>query len=275
MKQYKRALSIAGFDGSGGAGIQADLKIFSALGCYGMTVLTSLPIQNTTGVKAIYDLPVKAIVEQLQAIISDIGADVIKIGMLHKSEIIKALYDELRKYPDIPIVIDPVIFAKSGDRLLEEQALHNLKKYILPISTVITPNLYEAQHLANMEIKSKGDMISATHKIAQYGSKYVVIKGGHLKEEVNCWDLLFCNESKKIDWFENERIKTKNLHGTGCTFSSAIATNIAYNMTINEAVRKAKEYIFQAILHGAEYKTGQGAGPVHHFYNLWGSNENH
>lgn len=267
MKQYKRALSIAGFDGSGGAGIQADLKTFSALGCYGMTVLTSLPIQNTTGVKAIYDLPVKAIVEQFQAIISDIGADVIKIGMLHKSEIIKAIYDELIKYPDIPIVTDPVMFAKSGGLLLEKSALDYLKKYILPISTIITPNLYEAQHLADIEIKSKDDMINAVHKIAQYGSKYIVIKGGHLKQEASCWDLLFFRKSEETTWFESKRVQTKNLHGTGCTFSAAIAANIACKIPIKGAVEKAKEYIFQAILHGAEYKTGQGAGPAHHFFS--------
>ncbi len=273
MQKYRKALSIAGFDGSGGAGIQADLKTFSALNCYGMTVLTSLPIQNTTGVKAIYDLPVKAIAEQFQAIISDIGADVIKIGMFHKSKVIKAIYDELIKYPNIPIVTDPIMFAKSGDLLLEKSALDYFKKYILPISTIITPNLYEAQHLADMEIKSRDDMVTAVHKIAQHGSKYIVIKGGHLEWEANCWDLLFFNE--EIHWFESKRIQTKNLHGTGCTFSAAIAANVACEMPMKKAVEEAKIYIAQAILHGAKYKTGQGAGPVHHFYNLWRSNENY
>jgi len=266
MKKYIRALSIAGFDGSGGAGIQADLKTFSALNCYGMTVLTSLPIQNTIGVSKIYDLPIESIAEQISSIIEDIGVEVIKIGMLYKPEIIEIVHNKLAKYSMIPIITDPVMFAKSGDLLLQKVALESLKTKILPISTIITPNIYEAQYLSGLEIVSKSDMIAAAKEISIYGSKFIVIKGGHLEQEEDCWDLLYDCESQKSNWFSNRRIQTKNLHGTGCTFSAAIASYIANKFSIYDAVKNANLYINKAIESGSKYELGKGSGPVNHFY---------
>lgn len=266
MKKYKRALSIAGFDGSGGAGIQADLKTFSALNCYGMTVLTSLPIQNTTGVIKIYDLPIESIDKQIESIKEDIGFDVVKIGMLHKPEIIEVVYKKLSECSKIPIITDPVMFAKSGDLLLEKRALDSLKNKILPISTIITPNIYEAEYLSNGKIASKGDMIIAADEIAKYGSHFIVIKGGHLEQEENCWDLFYNCKTKESNWFSNKRIETKNLHGTGCTFSAAIAAYIANKCSIYDSVKNANYYINKAIDSGSRYKLGKGCGPVDHFY---------
>lgn len=266
MKKYIRALSIAGFDGSGGAGIQADLKTFSALNCYGMTVLTSLPIQNTIGVSKIYDLPIESIAEQISSIIEDIGVDVIKIGMLHKSEIIEIVHNKLTEYSMIPIITDPVMFAKSGDLLLQKVALVSLKSKILSISTIITPNIYEAQYLSGLKIISKNDMITAAKKISVYGSKFIVIKGGHLEQGEDCWDLLYDCESQKSNWFSNKRIKTKNLHGTGCTFSAAIASYVGNKFSIYDSVENANLYINKAIESGSKYKLGKGSGPVDHFY---------
>ena len=266
MKKYIRALSIAGFDGSGGAGIQADLKTFSALNCYGMTVLTSLPIQNTIGVSKIYDLPIESIAEQISSIIEDIGVDVIKIGMLHKSEIIEIVHNKLTEYSMIPIITDPVMFAKSGDLLLQKVALASLKTKMLPISTIITPNIYEAQYLSGLKIISKSNMITAAKKISIYGSKFIVIKGGHLEQEEDCWDLLYDCENQKSNWFSNKRIKTKNLHGTGCTFSAAIASYVGNKFSIYDSVKNANLYINKAIESGSKYKLGKGSGPVDHFY---------
>ena len=266
MKKYIRALSIAGFDGSGGAGIQADLKTFSALNCYGMTVLTSLPIQNTTGVSKIYDLPNESIAEQISSIIEDIGVDVIKIGMLHRPEIIEIVHTKLIECSTVPIITDPVMFAKSGDLLLQEVALESLKSKILPISTIITPNIYEAQYLSGLKIISKNDMITAAKKISIYGSGFIVIKGGHLEKEEDCWDLLYDCKNQKSDWFSNKRIQTKNLHGTGCTFSAAIAAYIGNKFSIYNSVKNANSYINKAIESGSKYKLGEGSGPVDHFY---------
>ncbi|WP_236869838.1 bifunctional hydroxymethylpyrimidine kinase/phosphomethylpyrimidine kinase [Candidatus Bandiella numerosa] len=266
MKKYIRALSIAGFDSSGGAGIQADLKTFSALNCYGMTVLTSLPIQNTTGVLKIYDLPNASIAEQISAIIEDIGVDVIKIGMLHRPEIIEIVHTKLIECSTIPIITDPVMFAKSGDLLLQEVALESLKSKILPISTIITPNIYEAQYLSGLKIISKNDMIIAAKKISIYCLGFIVIKGGHLEKEADCWDLLYDCKNQKSHWFSNKRIQTKNLHGTGCTFSAAIASYIGNKFSVYESVKNANLYINKAIVSGSKYKLGKGSGPVDHFY---------
>ena len=192
--------------------------------------------------------------------------------MLHKSDIIIALHKELSLQPKVLIVTDPVMYAKSGDLLLEKRALEHLKKYILTISKVITPNLYEAQHLAEITITTQDDMLKAAEKIFLYGAKYVIVKGGHLKND--CYDLLYETESKQTWWLKNNKIATKNLHGTCCTFSAALAANIAYGASIIEATQAAKEYITQAIFHGAQYEIGHGSGPVHHFYNMWKKNGN-
>ena len=208
-----------------------------------MTVLTSLPIQNTIGVSKIYDLPIESIAEQISSIIEDIGVDVIKIGMLHKSEIIEIVHNKLTEYSMIPIITDPVMFAKSGDLLLQKVALVSLKSKILSISTIITPNIYEAQYLSGLKIISKNDMITAAKKISVYGSKFIVIKGVHLEQWEDCWDLLYDCESQKSNWFSNKRIKTKNLHGTGSTFSAAIASYVGNKFSIYDSVENANLYI--------------------------------
>lgn len=265
-KQYKRALSIAGFDGSGGAGIQADLKTFSALGCYGMTVLTALPVQNTQGVRSIYEISLSCIREQIIAIFDDIGADVVKIGMLHSPEIIQLIVDLLKQYQAKNIVVDPVMVAKSGDRLLKMEAIEALKTLLLPIATTITPNIPEAEDLLNRKIGNKSDMESAAGVLCSMGPQSVIIKGGHSNSTLS-EDCLWCDH--QAHWFSAQRIETKNTHGTGCTFSAAIASFLAYNDDVVKAVEKAKDYLTGALKSGAEYQIGYGHGPVNHFYNIW------
>lgn len=268
-KQYKRALTIAGFDGSGGAGIQADLKTFSALGCYGMTVLTALPVQNTQGVKSIYELEIQCIKEQIDSIFEDIGADVVKIGMLHRPEIIEVVANSLKQYHASMIVVDPVMVAKSGDRLLHKEAVFALKELIFPMATLITPNIPEAEDLLNKSIVSKLDMENAAKELSLLGPKAVVVKGGHRKSPLS-EDCLLVDET--IFWVSSERVDTINTHGTGCTFSAAIAAFLAQGFGIYEAVKNAKEYLTGALESGANYKIGHGQGPVNHFYNIWERN---
>ncbi|WP_028388569.1 bifunctional hydroxymethylpyrimidine kinase/phosphomethylpyrimidine kinase [Legionella fairfieldensis] len=265
--QYK-ALSIAGFDGSGGAGIQADLKTFSAFGCYGMTVLTALPVQNTCGVRSCYEIPVRAVEEQLEAIFDDIKPNSIKIGMLFKKEIIACVAAFLKKYgAGIPVVLDPVIVAKSGDPLLQPDALELLKEELFPLTTLITPNLPEAEALTGFSVNSMEEMVDAAKKLSDLGAKQVLLKGGHLSEEYSN-DLLFNVQGDK-HWFTGSRIISRNTHGTGCTLSAAIAACLAMGFDLIQSCQLAKHYIFQAIKAAKNEKTGRGHGPVHHFYHLW------
>ncbi|PTY41166.1 bifunctional hydroxymethylpyrimidine kinase/phosphomethylpyrimidine kinase [Brachyspira hampsonii] len=262
-----KALTIAGFDGSGGAGIQADLKTFSALGCYGMCVLTALPVQNTQGVRNCYEIELKAIKEQLECIFDDIIPDAIKIGMLFNSDIIKLVADFLNNNAkNIPIVVDPVMVAKSGDRLLLEEAVDSLKKYILPIATIVTPNIPEAEDLTSRKIKTDDGMIEAANDILNIGAKNVMLKGGHLEGELSR-DLFMSKESK--EFLDALRIDTKNTHGTGCTLSAAICSYMAHGKTPLEASKLGKEYLFNALKAGKTDSVGKGHGPVHHFYEAW------
>lgn len=265
--KYK-VLSIAGFDGSGGAGIQADLKTFSALGCYGMTVLTALPIQNTCGVKTCYEIPPKAIEEQLQAIFEDIIPDSIKIGMLYNQEIINLVASFLKKHAqNIPIVLDPVLIAKSGDALLKQDALAALKQQLIPLATLITPNLPEASALLNVNIETFGDMETVAVQLLSLGAQYVLLKGGHLAGfEAN--DLLISHYALP-EWLSGQRVKTRNTHGTGCTLSAGIAAYLARGHTMSEACKAAKDYIHQAIVAVQYSSVGKGQGPVHHFHQWW------
>lgn len=265
-KEYKRALSIAGFDGSGGAGIQADLKTFSALGCYGMTVLTALPIQNTQGVQSIYELPIQCIQEQMESLFDDIGVDVVKIGMLHRTEIIEVVANFLKNHFSGKIVVDPVMVAKSGDRLLLPEAVTAIKELILPITTVLTPNIPEAEDLLQKKIILKSDMENAAKELSSMGPKAVVVKGGHKVGDLS-EDCLYYQD--EIHWYQSERIHTTNTHGTGCTFSAAIAAILTHGYSIPEAIEKAKEYLTKALKSGADYKIGFGNGPVNHFYDVW------
>ena len=262
-----KALTIAGFDGSGGAGIQADLKTFSALGCYGMCVLTALPVQNTQGVRNCYGIELKAIEEQLYCIFDDIIPDAIKIGMLFNSDIIKLVADFLKTHAkNIPIIVDPVMVAKSGDRLLLEEAVASLKSRILPISTVVTPNIPEAEDLTSRKIKTDEDMINAAKEILDMGAKNVMLKGGHMEGELSR-DLFMNREGK--EFLNAARIDTKNTHGTGCTLSAAICSYIAHGKTPLEACKLGKEYLFNALEAAKTDSVGKGHGPVNHFYDAW------
>lgn len=261
-----KALSIAGFDGSGGAGIQADLKTFSALGCYAMTVLTALPVQNTCGVRACYELPLQAIEDQLHAIFDDIRPDSIKIGMLFKSEIIELVAAFLKERAhDIPIVIDPVTIAKSGDPLLLPEAIDTLKKELMPLATIITPNIPEAATFTGINADSNELMLKAAEKILEYGPKHVLLKGGHMKG--NASNDLLLGENGQLKWFESPRIDSKNTHGTGCTLSAAIAACLAQDIEITQACSIAKNYLYHAILAAKDNSPGKGNGPVDHFHH--------
>ncbi|CAL7960201.1 Hydroxymethylpyrimidine/phosphomethylpyrimidine kinase [Gammaproteobacteria bacterium] len=261
--KYK-CLSIAGFDGSGGAGIQADLKTFSALGCYGMTVLTALPIQNTCGVRNCYNIPLAAIKEQLEAIFDDITPDSIKIGMLFSAPIIDLVANFLKKHAtNIPIVLDPVMVAKSGDSLLLTDAIATLKAELIPMSTIITPNLPEAHTL----VGESDDIEKLAVKLIELGSKAVLLKGGHSSKASS--NDLFLEQSGLMLWLEANRIDSNNTHGTGCTLSAAISSYLALGMPLINACKYAKLYLSGAMLASKENSVGKGHGPVHHFYHLW------
>lgn len=266
--RFYTVLTIAGFDGSGGAGIQADLKTFSALGCYGMTALTALPVQNTVGVRSIYEIATLCVEEQIRAIFDDIHVDAVKIGMLHNQSIIESVAKILCHYKAINIVLDPVMVAKSGDRLLLPNAINTMKEYLFPITTVLTPNILEASELLGREIRTQVEIEKAALELIEMGSQSVVIKGGHLSGDCN--DCLALKSLKSdMHWLYNQRIHTRNTHGTGCTFSAAIASFLAKGFNVLDSVTQAKRYLTKSIEAGANIKLGRGNGPVHHFHHLW------
>jgi hydroxymethylpyrimidine/phosphomethylpyrimidine kinase len=266
-KSYKRVLTIAGSDSGGGAGIQADLKTISALGCYGMTVITAITAQNTVAVTAINEIPISIIKAQLDAVLSDIGVDAVKIGMLQSPEVIHTIADVLQEYSIQKIVLDPVMIAKSGDKLLRDDAIETLKSELFPLVTIITPNLPEAEVLTGLNISSRAEMEEGGLNLLKTGPEAVLVKGGHSIQQKSADCLISKNEEPK--WFESARIPTKNTHGTGCTLSSAIASFIAKGYSLADAVAYSKKYINGAIEAGSEYKLGNGHGPVHHFYKIW------
>jgi len=268
MGIYKRVLSIAGSDSGGGAGIQADLKTFAAMGCYGTTVITSLTAQNTTGVSAIYTVTPSFVLEQLSAVWTDIGADAVKIGMLHSPEIISAVAGFLKNCQAPNIVLDPVMIAKSGDRLLREEAAASLMDELFPLATVITPNLPEAAALLGRPLEGSESMEQAARDLAKLGPAAVLIKGGHLENE-SCLDLLYERHKDKATCFEALRVNTNNTHGTGCTLSAAIAAGLACGFSLSEAIGRAKDYLYGALIAGNSYRLGSGHGPVHHFWQFW------
>lgn len=268
MKTYHRALTIAGSDSGGGAGIQADLKTFSALGCYGMSVITAITAQNTVAVTDIHPVPSDCIALQIDAVLDDIGTDVIKIGMLHSSQVISCVADRLGKYECGKIVLDPVMVAKSGDHLLMGEAVRTLRSRLLPIAAVVTPNLPEASVLLGSEVTTHDQMGDACRELCRLGCRAVFLKGGHLKGNT-CVDVLFDGQTGTLLEFESERIDTVNSHGTGCTISSAIAAFLARGFDMPKAVGRAKKYVSQALLAGARMKVGYGHGPVHHFHAWW------
>jgi hydroxymethylpyrimidine/phosphomethylpyrimidine kinase len=268
MKSYFRTLTIAGSDSGGGAGIQADLKTFSALGCYGMSVITALTAQNTVAVTGIFPIPPDFIARQMDAVITDIGVDAVKIGMLHSPEVIETVADNLRQHQVKTIVVDPVMVAKSGDKLLRDDAVQALKETLIPMATLITPNLPEAGVLLGCDIPGQEEMPLACRELAELGCKNVFLKGGHLTG-ARCVDYLFETASSKLTALDGPRVQTSNSHGTGCTISSAITSYLARGLDVESAVREAKAYIVQALEAGAQVKIGNGHGPVHHFHGVW------
>jgi hydroxymethylpyrimidine/phosphomethylpyrimidine kinase len=258
----KTALTIAGSDSGGGAGIQADLKAFSANGVYGMSVITAVTAQNTVEVRSVQDIDTEIIRDQIEAVFDDIQVDAVKIGMLSKPETIEVVIEGLKKYKPSFIVLDPVMVSKGGHHLLQPEAVEKLKE-LLPLATVITPNIPEAEVLTGLTITNLDDMKKACEKIYELGVKTVLLKGGHLNGESN--DLFY--DGQTFHLIEGKRFYTKNTHGTGCTLSAAIAANLAKGMSLLDAVQKAKCYISVAIEHSLDL--GHGHGPTHHFYQLY------
>lgn len=266
MKTYKKVLTIAGSDSGGGAGIQADLKTISSLGCFGTSVITAITAQNTLGVTGIHPIPVMMIRKQMEAVLSDIGTDAVKIGMIHSAGIIKTISDVLKKFRLKNIVLDPVMVATSGDRLIEDNTIEAFINYLFPYAEIITPNIPEAEILTGTKIADRDDMIDTARKLLEFGSRSVLVKGGHLKGKF-LHDIFFQKSRKgNMRIFTNKFISTNNVHGTGCTLSSAIASFIALGNDTETAVEKAIAYLQGAILHGKDYRTGHGNGPVNHFY---------
>ena len=259
----KHVLTIAGSDTCGGAGIQADLKTFSAHGTYGMSVITAVTVQNTMGVFGCQDIAPEIVKGQIDAIFEDIRVDAVKIGMVSQTETINTIADCLEKYQPKNLVIDPVMISKSGFDLLQPSAKEALIKRLIPLATVLTPNLPEAEAICGLEMKNLSDMERGAKAIHDMGAKYVFVKGGHLSDDAT--DLLY--DGKTLLTFPGKRIDTKNTHGTGCTISSSIAANLALGHSVEESVRLAKAYITDAIAHS--FSIGHGVGPTNHFYRLY------
>lgn len=263
--KYPSVLTIAGSDSGGGAGIQADLKTFSALGCYGTSAITAITVQNTLGVTGIHSIPSPIVQGQIKAVMDDIQPGAIKIGMVHSTELAIAISDTLKAYQNTPMVFDPVMVATSGDKLIKEDTVALLKTILFPLMTLITPNLDEAELLVQQKISNVEDMRRVAKTLLQTGCFAVLLKGGHLKGE-KVYDV-YTDQEGKEQIFESPYIESENVHGTGCTLSSAIAAYLSQNHDLLVAVEKARTYVYEAILHGAKIKTGQGHGPLNHFFN--------
>ncbi|MBP8968341.1 MAG: bifunctional hydroxymethylpyrimidine kinase/phosphomethylpyrimidine kinase [Lachnospiraceae bacterium] len=260
----KTALTIAGSDCSGGAGIQADLKTMTMNGVYAMSVITALTAQNTTGVRGVQEVTPDFLVQQIDAVFEDIRPDAVKIGMVSSGDLIKVISERLSKYNAENIVLDTVMVATSGARLISEDAIDTLKEHLIPLAILITPNIPEAQVLADMTIQSEDDILRAAEKIAKTYTCAVLLKGGHSINDAN--DLLYRDGSYK--WFKGKRIDNPNTHGTGCTLSSAIAANLAKGCDLDTSVQRAKDYISGALSYMLDL--GEGAGPMNHAFDLTG-----
>ncbi len=259
------ALTIAGSDSGGGAGIQADLKTFAALGVYGMSVLTAITAQNTVAVTAVHELPTDLIAAQIDAVISDIGTDVVKTGMLGSAEIIRTVAGKIREHGLDRLVVDPVMVAKSGDWLLREDAVEALRRELIPLALVVTPNLPEAEVIVGHSVATLDEMRAAAREIVALGARAALVKGGHLAGDPI--DVLF--DGERVVELPARRIQTPNTHGTGCTYASAIAAYLARGESVEAAVASAKVYLTAAIERAYPIGHGRGHGPVHHFHRLW------
>ena len=266
MKKYHSVLTIAGSDCSGGAGIQADIKAISALGGYAASAITAITVQNTCGVTGIHPVPASYVKAQIEAVMTDIKPSAIKIGMINDVEIVKAIAESIKKYKPKFVVFDPVMVSTSGCKLIEDKAIEAIKEELLPLSTIITPNLSEAMVLTGDSISDAASMTAAGNKILKSGCGAVLIKGGHLEGNDMC-DVLCIKEGNTPYIYTASKISSKNTHGTGCTLSSSIATYLALGETLQEAVRKAKDYVHKGILNGKDVCIGSGHGPLNHFYS--------
>ncbi len=263
--RYTRILTIAGSDSGGGAGIQADLKTFAALGCFGMSAITALTAQNTTGVRAIHPVPATMLADQIDAVVEDIGVDAVKIGMLHSPEIVQTVALALERHQLRTVVLDPVMVATSGAVLITDEAKAVLVETLFPRATLITPNLDEAALLTGSTIRTEADMEAAGQQLLSMGARAVLLKGGHLMGDTVA-DLLLQEEAEKT-WMRAQRIPTHNLHGTGCTLSSAIAAHMAMGKALVNAVQSARIFVRGALEAGAQMRTGQGSGPLNHGFS--------
>ncbi len=264
-EEYLRVLSIAGSDSGGGAGIQADLKTFSALGCYGMTAITALTAQNTLGVRAIHGVPPDALRQQIDAVLEDIGAHAVKIGMLHAPDIVQTVAQAIDRHALGNVVLDPVMVATSGAVLIDNPAIVLLVRELFPRAIVITPNLDEASLLVGRPLTSENDMEEAAQAMLAMGANAVLLKGGHLPGDLVC-DLLL-TKNGAAHWMRAPRIVTRNTHGTGCTLSSAVAAHLAMGATLQEAVQAGRVYVRAALEAGSTARTGGGGGPLNHGYS--------
>ena len=268
-KTYRRVLTIAGSDPSGGAGLQADLKTFAACGCYGASAVVAVVDENTVGVTGIHPIPVDFVTGQIRSVLDDIGADAIKIGMLHSSKLIHAVRDTIARYPIKNIVLDPVMVATSGDPLLEPDAVATLRDELMPHVRIITPNIPEAELLLGEKIESQESLPDTARRLSELcGGVSVLLKAGHLRDP-ELTDVFYNAESGRHIILRSRRCDTANTHGTGCTLSSAFAAFLAHGNDLARAARLAKDYITAAIEAGAEYTIGHGNGPVHHFHAFW------
>lgn len=261
MSNIFKVLTVAGSDSSGGAGIQADLKTFSAHNVYGMSVITSVTAQNTMGVYGVYDVPADGVAEQIKAVFEDIRPDAVKIGMVSNTEIINVIGKCLDKYKADNIVLDPVMVSTSGSMLLNSDSKEALINKLMPLATVITPNIFEAEILSEIKIINEDDMVKAAEEIYNKTNNAILIKGGHLKSSAN--DLVYMKN--KVKWLKADKIDSRNTHGTGCTLSSAIACNLAMGYDVETSVIKAKQYVYEAI--SVRLNLGKGDGPLWHNVN--------
>jgi hydroxymethylpyrimidine/phosphomethylpyrimidine kinase len=258
-----KALTIAGSDSGGGAGIQADLKTFSAFGVFGMSAITAVTAQNSLGVTGVFNLPPEFVARQIDAVLGDFGADAVKLGMLSTADIVTAVAARLRAHGATRVVVDPVMIAKSGDALLQPDARAALVREILPLAWVVTPNLHEAGALAGMAVQTEADMEDAARKILALGPRHVLVKGGHLKDSAT--DILF--DGRTVTRFAGARLESTNTHGTGCTLSAAIAAGLARGRELPAAVTEAKAYVTAAMREG--FAAGRGVGVLRHFVKGW------
>ena len=265
--KYNTVLTIAGSDSGGGAGIQADIKAISAMGCFASSAITAITAQNTLGVDAVHPVPLDILAAQIDAVLSDIGTDAIKIGMLHSAEVVSLVADKIEQYGITNVVLDPVMVSTSGHKLIEENAIEIMKNRLIPLARVITPNIPEAEILSECTITAQQEFPQIATLLSHNNSTSVLLKAGHLNGDT-LTDYFYNAEDGSMTLLPSKRVETRNTHGTGCTLSSALAAALARGESLTEAAISAKRYIEQAIITGAKYDIGHGHGPVNHFFAL-------